>query len=296
MILITGAAGKTGRAIVRALCKRGVQIRAVVHREEQIRQLKQLGVQSVVCGDMRSQPMMNQAATGVRAIYHICPNVSPDELTIGQIMIRAAQFAGVERFVYHSVFHPQIESMPHHWQKMRVEEKLFESGLSCTILQPAPYMQNILPYWEAIVEHGRFRVPYSEHTQLSSVDLEDVAEVAATVLCESGHEGAIYELCGTEPLSPVDIARIISRCLGKQITVQVISHEEWEATAREKGLGEYQIQALLKMFRYYEQFGYCGNSRILECLLKRSPTTYVSFIERTVRETTRGRRVDGTAE
>ena len=67
--------------------------------------------------------------------------------------IRAAQSAGVERFVYHSVLHPQVEIMAHHWQKMRVEEQLFESGLSFTILQPAAYMQNVLAGWD-----GRFEL------------------------------------------------------------------------------------------------------------------------------------------
>ncbi len=63
---------------------------------------------------------------------------------IGKLVIDEARKAGVKHFVYHSVLHPQTEKMNHHWQKMHVEEMIFESGLPFTILQPAPYMQNLL--------------------------------------------------------------------------------------------------------------------------------------------------------
>jgi uncharacterized protein YbjT (DUF2867 family) len=174
--------------------------------------------------------------------------------------------------------------MPHHWQKMRVEEQLFESGLSYTILQPAPYMQNILAYWNDIMKKKKYPVPYSENIRLSSVDLEDVAEVAAIILSESGHKGAIYELCGVEILSQIEITQILSQYLGHRVDVKFIPIEEWEVNARNKGLGDYQVKTLIKMFLYYERFGFFGNSRILECLLNRSPTSYATFIERTIRE------------
>ena len=134
MILITGAAGKTGRAIIQALAKRGETVRALVHRPDQVASLKALGVEDVLVGDALDPSVVQQAVQDVRAIYHIAPNVSPDEVTIGRIIIAAAQSADVERFIFHSVLHPQIEAMPHHWLKMRVEELLFESGLSFTIL------------------------------------------------------------------------------------------------------------------------------------------------------------------
>ncbi len=284
MILVTGAAGKTGQAIIRALLKRKKTIRALVHKDKQIQLLQSLGVQEVIAGDMGSQKTMNQVLQGVKAVYHICPNINPEEINIGQLVIKAAQSTKVDHVVYHSVFHPHIESMPHHWQKMRVEEMLFESGLSYTILQPAPYMQNLLAYWPVIVQKGQYLVPYSENTRLSYVDLEDVAEVAAIVLSEAGHKGAIYELCGAENLSQIAICDILSHALGHRVAVQVMSLEAWQVDARNRGLGAYQINTLITMFRYYEQFGFLGNSRILDCLLHRSATSYADFVVRTIRE------------
>ena len=284
MILVTGAAGKTGQAVIRALVKRKTAVRALVHKESQIQTIQALGIQDVIVGDMGSQNSMRQAFQGVQAIYHICPNVHPQELKIGHVMIQAAQSAGVGHFVYHSVFHPQIEAMPHHWQKMRVEEQLFASGLAYTILQPAPYMQNILAYWPDIMQAGKYSLPYSADIGIGCVDLEDVAEVAATVLSEPGHQGAIYELCGVADLSQSETSQILSQQLARTVEVEAFSVEMWAANARQNGLGEYQVQTLSNMFRYYDQFGYIGNSRILSSLLNRPPTSFATFLQRIIRE------------
>ena len=169
MILITGAAGKTGRAVIRALAVKEQIVRGLVYRKEQVTPLKQLGVQNIVVGDMRVQAVADKAFKRVRAVYHIAPNMHPEEVSIGQVAIMAGRSASVEHFVYHSVLHPQTEVMPHHLQKLRVEEDLFESGLSYTILQPAAYMQNVQAYWDHILERGFYPVPFSNDLIASSV-------------------------------------------------------------------------------------------------------------------------------
>jgi NAD(P)H dehydrogenase (quinone) len=279
MILITGAAGKTGRAIIQALTKRGETVRALVHRPDQVASLKALGVDDVIVGDLLDQSVIQQAVQDVRAIYHIAPNVSPDEVAIGKIIIAVAQSADVERFVFHSVLHPQIEAMPHHWQKMRVEELLFASGLPFTILQPTAYMQNILANWKQIL-NGKYLVPYSPVTRLSLVDLEDVAEAAAIVLTEPGHIGATIELVGTEAMSQVAIASTLADQLERRVDAEVLSLEDWERVVRSSGLGDYQVLTLLKMFGYYERHGFTGNPQALTCLLGRRPTSFAEFVER----------------
>lgn len=282
MILVTGAAGKTGRAVIRALSAEGVAVRALVHRPEQARAVEELGAQQVVTGDMRAQGSMDQAARGVRAVYHICPNLSPEEVMIGEVAIAAAWAARVEHFCYHSVLHPQTEAMPHHWQKLRVEELLFESGLPFTILQPAAYMQNVLAHWQRIQSDGVFPVPYAVEARLSIVDLEDVAAAAAIVLTEPGHVGATYELAGPEALTQIEVAAILGQVLERPVRAEAVSLEAWERQARASGLGGYQVETLLKMFRYYDAHGLWGSPRVLGWLLDRPPTTFAAFVQRTV--------------
>jgi uncharacterized protein YbjT (DUF2867 family) len=283
VILVTGATGKTGRAVVRALVARGQAVRALAYRLAQVGLLRGWGASEVVVGDMRDRLTVERAVQGVRSLYHICPNMSLDEFNIGRTVVRAARSAGVTHFVYHSVLHPQTEAMPHHWQKLRVEEYLFESGLPYTILQPAAYMQNVLASWDSIVEDGVYRVPYAVDTRLGMVDLEDVAAVAATVLAEPGHKGAIYELAGAEALTQTDVARILSRVLGHMVRAELVPLGAWEEGARRAGLGDYQVATLLEMFRYYQRYDFWGNPNVLGWLLGRTPTTFMAFIERIVR-------------
>jgi uncharacterized protein YbjT (DUF2867 family) len=284
MILVTGAPGKTGRTVIRMLADQGKPVRALVHRHEQVQPIKELGAQEVVVGDVRSQPIIDQATRGVQAIYHICPNMSPDEIAIGRSVIMAARSSGVEHFVYHSVLHPQTEAMPHHWQKLRVEEQLFESGLPYTILQPAAYLQNIAAHWDQILEQGRYLVPYAVETRLGMVDLEDVAAAAAVVLTQPGHTGATYELAGAEALSQTEVAAILSQQLGRLVQAETMSLEAWQRGVRAAGLGDYQIETLIKMFRYYERYGFWGNPRILNWLLGRPPATLADFVKRTAQQ------------
>ena len=282
MILITGAAGKTGRAILKALQARGEPVRALVHRTEGVQAVAALGAHEVVVGDMRDQARMDDAARGVRAVYHICPNMSPDEVAIGRVVTRAARAAGVERFVFHSVLHPQTEAMPHHWQKLRVEELLFETGLAYTILQPAAYMQNILAYWQRIVEEGVYAVPYAIDTKLGMVDLEDVSAAAAIVLTGPDHAGATYELAGGDPLTPAQIAAILEKELGRPVRAEAVPLDAWERGARTSGLGDYQVETLLQMFRYYERNGFWGNPHVLGWLLGRPAAGFEGWLRRTV--------------
>jgi uncharacterized protein YbjT (DUF2867 family) len=281
MILITGAGGKTGRALIKSL-SRVESVRALVQREEHIPVLKSLGAEEIILGDLRDDDAIRFGVQAARAVYHICPNMSPDEAVIGKLVIREARQAGVQHFVFHSVLHPQTEKMTHHWQKLRVEEMLFESGLPFTILQPAPYMQNLLAGWKSIIEEGILRVPYSVHAKFSFSDLEDLAAAAKTVLTEPGHVNATYELAGTGSMSHVEAAEILGRVLKREVRAEKEEIRDWRL--RVQGMSEYAIENLIKMFEYYDRWGLEGNPNVLTWMLKREPTALESFVQRILKQ------------
>jgi uncharacterized protein YbjT (DUF2867 family) len=281
MILITGTGGKTGKAVIKALVARGAPVRAFVRSFRHEADLRKMGVSDIVAGAMDDAHALSEAVRGTEAIYHICPNVHPHELVFARVLIAAATDLGVSRLVYHSVLHPQIEAMPHHWNKLRVEEMLFSSGLDITILQPTAYMQNSLAEWDRMVSDGIYRVPYPIETQLSLVDLDDVAETAATVLTNAGHSGATYELAGTPPLGQVEIADTFGRALKRAVRAEAEAIESWERRTRDAGLDEYQRDTLIRMFQSYARDGLKGNPNVLGWLLGRPPTSLASFAERT---------------
>ena len=281
MILVTGAGGKTGRALIKSLSK-AESLCAFAYRAEHISAVKALGAEKVIVGDLRDESSVRLAMEGVRAVYHLCPNMSPDEIVIGKVVIREARNAGLEHFLYHSVLHPQTEKMNHHWQKLRVEEMVFESGLPFTVLQPAPYMQNLLANWNSIVDQGVLRIPYSVDSKFSFVDLEDVAEAAKLVLTEPDHFHAIYELAGTLPMSHVEVAERFVRVLKRDVRAQKEESKDWRQ--RVTGISDYASENLIKMFEYYDQWGLAGNPNVLRWLLKREPLTIEEFAQTTIRE------------
>jgi uncharacterized protein YbjT (DUF2867 family) len=284
MILVTGAAGKTGRAVVRALVAGGELVRALIHHPGRSPGLRALGAAETPVADLRDAAAVQRAVDGARAVYHLAPNVSPDEFTMGRNVIAAARSAGVERLVFHSVLHPHIEAMPHHWQKARVEELLFASGLAFTILQPTAYMQNIAAAWEAITTRGRYPVPYSPEAPLSLVDLDDVAQAAARVLAEPAFAGATIEAVGTPGATPHQIAAALTAELGRPVEAEVVPLEQWKEEARAAGLGDYPISALAMMFVYYNEHGLVGSPVALASLLGRAPTSLEAFLRRMVEE------------
>jgi NAD(P)H dehydrogenase (quinone) len=280
MILVTGAGGKTGKAVLRALIAHGAAVRAFVRSSTHEAALRAMGVDNVVVGEMDDPHALSRATRGVRAVYHICPNVNRHEVAFAKVLITAAANSGVRHLVYHSVLHPQIEAMPHHWNKLRVEEMLFASALDVTVLQPTAYMQNSLAEWDRMVSCGIYRVPYPVETRLSLVDLDDVAEAAARVLTNAGHCGATYELVGTSPLGQIEIAETFGRALNKAIRAEAESVASWEQRARSAGIDDYSRETLIKMFRAYARDGLKGNPNVLGWLLGRPPTSLASFAAR----------------
>jgi uncharacterized protein YbjT (DUF2867 family) len=283
LILVTGAAGKTGLAVIRGLTANGADVRGLIHHQKYRSKVQDAGAREILPGDLLDQDDLKTAFQGVRVVYHIPPNVHPREVEIGENVIEEALRAGVKHFAYHSVLHPQIEAMPHHWLKLRVEELLISSGLPFTILQPTAYMQNITNQLDKIVLSGVYQVPYPVDTELCLLDLEDLAEAAARVLDGSSHHGAVYPLVGTGLISQVEIAAVLSKLLGKKIQAKQISLEEWKRQVSESEMGSYQISTLVKMFLYYQDHGFSGNSRVLSWLLERPPTSLETCFRREFR-------------
>lgn len=284
MILITGANGQTGRAIIQTLLSKGEKVRAFVYNEEERKQIKSLGEMEVVIGDMMDQKAMDEAFTGVSTVYHICSAVNPNEVEIGQIAISAARSAKIEHFVYHSVLHSVLQDMPHHQKKLMVEQLVVDSGLPYTIIQPTVFMQNILESWKLLSESGIFRQKFftTPETQMCMLDLEDLAEAVSIILTSPDYIGGTYELCGPENLSLSDMKAAMEQHFGREIKVETPQDEMFASQLKGLGVGEYQIKTLLKMFQHYNEHGFIGNSKVLTWILGRKPNDFSSFLLRTI--------------
>jgi uncharacterized protein YbjT (DUF2867 family) len=225
--------------------------------------------------DLETGLGLEEAMTGVDAVYHLAPNVHPDEVGMARQVVSAARAAAVDRFVFHSVLHPHDERMPHHVRKGEAEEVIRAELPAATVLRPAAYHQNLLGAALA----RRIAVPYSLEVPFTNVDLDDVAEVAACVLTEDGHEGAAYDLAGDEALTVRDLARIASEVLHRPVDSERVPLQDWLNGAG-SCLDEDRRAVLLAMFAAYDADGFVGDGTTLTALLGRRPTPWRDVLDR----------------
>ena len=279
-VAVVGAAGQTGKRILQALTRHGARVRALVHRDDQVPRVPEASEASAVA--LEDMAGLTRAFTaGVdRNPLHCPPAFDAREEQYGANVIAAAEGAGLPRLIYHSVMHSATPSMVHHQRKARVELALRESPLEWTVLQPCIYSQTILRF---LSEDGtQLRVGFSPEQWFTPIDVEDLAEAAASVLLESGHEYANYELAGSERLNIMGMARAISTALGKDVRVTSLAPAAVAAAAAAR-LGQEASLEMKAMLDHYDKYGYCGNSNVLRMLLRREPVSFLDAVTRELR-------------
>lgn len=277
MILVSGASGATGVHVIRQMARRGAAVRALSHSEAGAARTRAAGASEVATGDMRNADEFARALAGIDVAYHIYPALQEDEDSVGIRIVEQARQAGVRRFVFHSVIRPQIEAMPYHWKKMRVEEALFASGMTYVVFQPSMYMQNIRGEWPAIVKDGVYARHYSPHRKMNVVDLDDVGEAAAIAVTEDRLDNGVFELGGPDSLTHAEMAEILTRVLGRPVRAEGRPVADGIAAMRARGAPPYMIENFAALCRAADALGVPGNGVVLSAIIGRPLTRFEDF-------------------
>jgi uncharacterized protein YbjT (DUF2867 family) len=282
-ILVTAAAGQTGTRLVRLLAQRGADVRGLVTKAFSAEKIQSLGA-TPYHGDLRDADALRAAMKGVQKVYHIAPTLSYDEHSMGRIVVDAAKAAGVEHFVLHGVIAPYLQNINYHYAKEKIQWDLYRSGMAYSVLLPTNFMQNISWSWSTIAREGRWELPYCADKRLTWVDLDDVAEAAANVLTEPGHEFGTYELCGTHAfLSRREIAAMMTEELGTNVVAVKTGIDEYLERYRNSPFfartTPEELDQIREMFVDYDKHGMpAGNPKVLSMLLHRQATSYRDFL------------------
>jgi uncharacterized protein YbjT (DUF2867 family) len=285
VILVTGANGLTGRAVVHELVAAGAPVRALDIAPE-VKELDRLdGVEPVV-GDLADASEVRRAMDGVRIVVYIGPPLDPREAEMGHTAVSEARGAGIDHFLLFSVAHPHLQSMPNHEAKLEIERRLLMSRLSYTVLQPTYYMQNV--HVVGAVNSGVLRQPFATESKVAHVDLRNVATIAGQVVAApASHAFATYELCGGDLRSSAEVAEVIAAESGRPVRA-----ERWEmGVGSEAGPGsseleDYRADVVIRLLDHYERYGLKGNANVLTWLLGRRPTSFPEYVRRCLAEST----------
>ncbi len=243
VILVTGAAGRAGSAVIREFARKKYPVRALVRNQEQARTLEASPTVEIVEGDMSRPETLTKALAGVDRVLLIS---SPDEKMVETqcAFIHAAKKAGVRHIVKFSGTTTALDS-PFLFSKMHaeIERYLENSGLGWTHLRPAQFMQEYLREVPTIVGQGALFLPLAD-ARVVGVDIEDIAKAAFVLLTTPGHEGKIHNMTGPEALNMTEIAEQISQAIGKTVRYVPISREQRKQALLGARIPPYMVEAL----------------------------------------------------
>jgi len=108
-----------------------------------------------------------------------------------------------------------------------IERLIAETGVPSTIIRPGMFASNALPWWAASIRNGdAVRWPYGA-AETAPIDERDIAAVAARCLSEDRHAGGDYVLTGPDSLSQAEQVRIIGTVIGRRISFEELSPEDF---------------------------------------------------------------------
>lgn len=243
-VLVTGATGTVGSALVPALLERGATVRAMSRTAG----TAIAGADDVVA-DLYDPESVTAALTGVDAAFLNSPS-SPDAAKLQIQFADLAQRAGVHRIVLLSQYAARPDSPVRflRWHA-EVEAHVKQLGLDFTVLRPNLYLQALLAFAGTVSAHGQFGAPIGD-AAVSAIDTRDIADCAATTLTQTGHIGRTYTLTGPRAVTHHEIAAALATATGREVTFTDMPPVGF-AAALSGMLPQWQLDGLIEDYAHY---------------------------------------------
>ncbi len=219
-ILVTGATGRTGRAVVTELLAKGWPVRAAVRVRDARSDLLQRRGAEIVVADIFDPGQLMDAMRGVRRAYY-CPPYHPFVIQSASAFAAAARETGLEQIVGLSQWlagpnHPALMSRQH-WLIDRMFAAL--PNIAYTVINPGFFADS--PYLEMMpfaVQLGVFPLPVASESRNAPPSVDDIARVAVAALLDPPrHAGNSYRPTGPKVLTVTEMAAVIGRVVGHKV-------------------------------------------------------------------------------
>ena len=244
MILITGASGSVGKAVLQEVSRKEstshAKFRAMFRSKEEA--AKAPAGSEPVLADYADKQSLRKALAGVTSVFVVCSPI-PQLVELESNVLDVCKESGVKHVVLNSALgagdYPK--SFPS-WHR-KVEDKLKATGMSYTILRPNGFLQNIVA----------FNAPS-------------------------------IELNGPEAISNQELATRISAVAGRTVNYVDIPESAQRDAMLGLGLPDWQVTALLELQQYYKQGAGAKTDGLLRDLIERDPMTLDQYLTANARE------------
>lgn len=243
-ILVTGATGTFGAAVVECFRNAGETIRVFVRDPDGF---SRKGEQ-IATGDFADPASLESALSGIERVF-LASFDRPEMPQLQRNLLDAALKQGVRHIVRIST---QDVDDPRFGQIMSghllAEQQLEDSGLAYTHLRPSWVLQNFLPTSSFTpVKDGMIRLPAGD-ARVSFVDARDVAAVAVAALTEPGHERRAYHLTGPDASTHTQLAAALSAATGRPIEYEDLPPEDYVKNIKAEGWSPASIESVDSLF------------------------------------------------
>jgi NAD(P)H dehydrogenase (quinone) len=225
--LITGPTGDTGGYAVRQLLEKNHAVRVLAHRpDERSEQLKKTSAE-VVFGDILDFDAVRAALSGVQRTY-FCYPISPGIVQASAQFAQASREAGVEVIVNMSQISARGDSKSNAARQHWLSERVFDwSGVPTVHLRPTFFAEWLL-YLAPMIRQGKILAPFTTTGRHAPVAAEDQARVIVAILQNpTAHVSKTYPLYGPVEHTLPEIAAIVGRVIGKEVTYQQVPIERY---------------------------------------------------------------------
>ncbi len=263
MILVTGATGKVGTALVEQLQVQKTPFRALAHSERNYERLTARGIDTIR-GSADDGAGLAAAFGGVERLFLLTPS-SPDQAETERAYVDAARQAGVRHIVKQSVLgadDPGVSLFEAHRES---ERYIRDSGVGYTIVRPNLFMQNLGETDAAPIKQQGAIFNSAGDGVMSFIDARDIAAVAATALSGEEHVGQTYDLTGPEALSYGEVVQKLTALLSHPVRYVPLDDEAFRDALLAAGLSAWYAGGLTDLYRFYRE----GKGEVVSHAVKR---------------------------
>ncbi|MDF1779571.1 MAG: NmrA family NAD(P)-binding protein [Rhizobiaceae bacterium] len=235
-ILVTSAAGRVGSATVQMLLEKGFRVRAFVRgKDARSQRLHDLGAE-IFEGNLFDYRDLEKALVGVQRVFH-CPPFIENQLHVTMLLCLAVEQARVETLVLMSGWNPSASHPSsltrEHWMANNIARWM--PSVDLVHVNPGIFTFTYLLSLPVTAKLGLLPLPFGDGLN-APVSEHDIARVVAAIITDpKPHIGKTYRPTGPTLLTPMDVANVIGKIVGRKVRYQNVPFSMLARAAKVRG-------------------------------------------------------------